>query len=128
MRASHARSVEAVSDSPHQASRAGNVGDLFHHGCKPSDCPGAKVVAVGEAAGKDHAVRPLEVRVLVPQVLQLMAQHLVDDPAAIAVGPRTRKYDDAEFHLCFSPSGTISNRKSSITWLASSCRHIASTR
>src|SRR2546430_586906 len=122
-----AQDLEPVADAPDQASPVGELADLLHHRREPGDRTGPQIVAVGEAAGQDHAVAAFQVGVLVPEVGQLRAEHLVDDPPAVAVGPRPGKYNDAELHrrLC---SGSMSNRKSSITWLASSWRHIASTR
>src|SRR4029077_5382747 len=73
-------------------------------------------------------VAALEIGVLVPQVLQLRADDLVDDPTAIAVGPGARKHHDSKFQRCLLPSWSSSKWKSSMTWLARSCLHIASTR
>src|SRR5450759_3260933 len=90
--------LEPVADAPHQSATIGEVADLFHHGRKPGDRSRAKVVAVGEAARNDDAVATLEVRVLVPQVLKLGSEHLVDHPPAVAIRPRTGEDHDPEFH------------------------------
>src|SRR5438270_669739 len=121
-----AQDLKPVADAPHEAAAVGELADPLHHGRETRDRAGPQVVAVGEAAGEDDAVTALELGVLVPQVDELLAEDLVDDPAAVAIRPRSREHHDPELHLgAFSLSS--SKRKSSMTWLASSCRHIAST-
>src|SRR5207237_6328905 len=93
----------------------------------PCALTGPARVAVGDAAAQEDAVAAFQAGVPAPEVGQLRADHLVDDPPAVAVGPSPGEHHHAELQrrLC---SGSMSNRKSSITWLASSWRHIASTR
>src|SRR5437588_7162005 len=113
-----AQDLEAVADAPDQATAVGKLTDLFHDRREARDRTGAQVVAIREASGQDDAVAAFEVVVLVPQIDQLGAKHLVDDPSAVAVGPRAREDHDSELHR--RPSRMTSKRKSSMTWLPSS--------
>src|SRR4029077_8548940 len=114
--------------APHEPAAIRELSDLLHDRGKPCDRSSAEVVAVCKTARQDDTVAAFEVGVLVPQVLELCADDLVDDPTAVAVRPCARKNDNAKFHSRCRPSWSSSKWKSSITWLASSCRHIASTR
>src|SRR5437868_4701995 len=118
--------LEAIADAPDQAAAVGELAYLFHDRREARDCAGAQVVAVGKASGQDHAVASFEICVLVPEIDELGAEHLVDDPAAVAVGPRPWEDHHSELHR--RPSRMTSKRKSSMTWFASSWRHISSTR
>src|SRR5712692_9093308 len=93
-----AKDLEAVADAPHQAAAIGELAYLLHHGCEARDRSGAQVIAVCKPARQDDAVAALEVRVLVPEVLKLRAEDLVDHPAAVAVRPRAREDHDSELH------------------------------
>src|SRR4029077_11338543 len=121
-----AKDLEAVADSPHEPAPIRKLADLLHDGREARDRAGAEVIAVGKPAWQDYAVAALEVGVLVPQVLELRADDLVDHPAAVAVRPRSRKHHDSELQR--RTTWSTSKWKSSMMWLASSCRHMASTR
>src|ERR1700674_4975188 len=94
-----AQDLDPVADSPHQPASVGKLADLLHHRRKPRDRARAQVVAVGKSTRKDDAVAALQVRVLVPQVLELGSEHLVDHPSAVAVRPRAGENDDSKPHL-----------------------------
>src|SRR5438552_721444 len=83
-----AEDLEAIADAPDQAAAVRELTDQLHDRREARDRAGAQVVAVGEASGQDHAVASFEICVLVPEIDELRAEHLVDDPAAVAVGPR----------------------------------------
>src|SRR6266567_4002445 len=123
-----AKDLEAVADAPHQSAAIGELADLLHHRRESRDGARAQVIAVREPARQDHAVAPFQIRVLVPQVLELGAHDLVDDPTTVPVRPRPRKNHDPELHRRGLSSEWSSKRKSSITWLARSRSHISSTR
>ena len=74
------------------------VDHRFHHRAEAGDRATAEVVAVREAARQDDAVAVPQVAVLVPEVLQLRPQDLLDDPAAVPVGSRPREDHDPELH------------------------------
>src|SRR6266851_6716383 len=113
--AGFAQDLKTVADPPHEPTAICELSDLFHYGREARDRAGAKVVAVGKAAGQDDAVAAFEVCVLVPQILKLRAHDLVDHPAAIAVRPRAREYHDPKLHRRCLPSCSISTWKSSMT-------------
>src|SRR5438270_198063 len=129
-----AEDLEPVADAPDQAPVGGEADDRVHHRAEAGDRTAAEVVAVGEATRQDDAVAVLQVLFLVPEVLELGSQHLRDHPAAVPVGPRPREDHDPELHSVLaapacSRSATASTwkRTSSMTWLASSFRHISET-
>src|SRR4029077_16774753 len=93
-----AKNLEAVADAPHEPAAIRELTDLLHDRGKPCDRSGAEVVTVCKTARQDDTVAALEVGVLVPQVLELRADDLVDDPTAVAVRPCSRKNDNAKFH------------------------------
>src|SRR6202162_1007878 len=93
-----AKDLEPIADPPDQSAAVGELADLLHHRRKPGDRARAKVVAVSEAAGQDDAVAALEVGVLVPQVLKVGSEHLVDHPTAVAVRPRAGEHDNSKLH------------------------------
>ena len=103
-----AQDLEAVADAPDKTAPVRELSHFFHDRCKPRDRPRAQVVTIGKAAGQDDAIASFEVRVLVPQVGQLLAEHLVDDPAAVAIGPRAREDENSELHRRWRPSCSIS--------------------
>ena len=82
-----AKHLEAVADAQHETAVGGEAGYGGHDGGEASDCPGAEVVAVGEAAGEDYAVYVGEGVVLVPEVARLLAQDCAEGVVAIAVAP-----------------------------------------
>ena len=51
-----AEHLEAVADAQHETAVGGEAGYGGHDWGEAGDGPGAEVVAVGEAAGKDYAV------------------------------------------------------------------------
>src|SRR5205814_1265638 len=60
-----AQDLEAVADAEHGQPVAGRLDDRVHDRGEPRDRAAAQVVAVGEAAGQDHRVDPVQVDVLV---------------------------------------------------------------
>ena len=60
--------------------------------------PRAQVVSVREAARQDDGVGAAKVRVLVPDQLGLLRQDVAGCVPGVAVGIRTRKHDNSEFH------------------------------
>ena len=62
-----AEDLEAVADAEHRQAAPGRVGDRLHHRGEPGDGAAAQRVAVREAAGQDHGVDAVQVRVAVPE-------------------------------------------------------------
>src|SRR5438128_132009 len=54
--------------------------------------------AAGKAAAQDDTVAAVDVGVLVPQVLELRADDLVDNPTAVAVRRRAWKNNHGKLH------------------------------
>src|SRR5207302_10445529 len=126
--------LEPVADPPDQSAVGGEADHRVHHRAEAGDRTTAKVVAIGEAAGEDDAVAILQVLVLVLEIFDLGPQDLGHHPAAVPVRPGAREDHDPELHSelaasAFSRPDTFSTwkRTSSVTWLASSLRHISET-
>src|SRR5438128_1776221 len=93
-----AEDLETVADAPHEPAAIRKLSDLLHDRGKSRDRSRAEVVAVGKTAGQDDTVAAFEVGVLVPQVLELRTDDLVDNPTAVAVRPRAWKNNHAKLH------------------------------
>src|SRR2546422_10664917 len=62
---------EPVANAEHRPARPRVAGDGGHDRREPRDRARAKVVPVAEAAGEDHHVGPLQVRLAVPDLARL---------------------------------------------------------
>ena len=76
--------------------------DRLHHRRELRQRAGAKVIAVREPAGNDDAVGAAKVRLLVPQHLDLGAEHIARHMHRIVIAIRAGQDDDAEFHAARS--------------------------
>src|SRR5438309_8490473 len=90
-----AEDLEPVADAPDEAAAVGKLADLLHHRREPGDGTRSQVVAVRKTAGQDHAVATFQISIFVPEVGQFRSDNLVDDPAAVPVGPRAGKNYDS---------------------------------
>ena len=82
-----AEDLKTVADAEHQPAGLGELDDTLHDRGESGHGPGSKVVAVGEAAGQDHAVAAAGERVLVPQGADILFEHAaqtVDDVVVVA--------------------------------------------
>ena len=68
--------LEAVADAEHRAAALGERLHRAHDRREARHGAGPQVVAVREAAGQNHDVGALQVGVLVPDVLGLLAEHV----------------------------------------------------
>src|SRR5207302_1910959 len=118
--------LEPVADAQDETAVLGKARHRLHHRREARYRPAAQVVAVGEAAGKDHQVQVAQVALAMADVAHRFAQDVVQRVGAVAVAPRAREDDDARFHARLERAGASSATrlilKSSITELASSCR------
>ena len=90
--------LEAVADAEHRPAAPRELAHRRHDRREPRDRAGAQVVAVGEAAGQDDDVGALQVGVLVPDELGVLAEHVLGGVIGVVVAVRAGKDDDAEFH------------------------------
>ena len=93
-----AQYLEAVADSDHQTAARRELLDRFHHRREPRNRPRAQIVAVREPSRQDDAVVGREIGILVPYIVDGLAEDLVDDVVAVGVAPRSREDDHAESH------------------------------
>ena len=91
--------LKAVADAEHRSAGIGEGLDRGHHRREARDGAGAQVVAVREAAGQDDHVSAAERRVLVPDELGLLAEHVLRGVVGVVVAVRSGKDDDGEFHV-----------------------------
>src|SRR5215470_16033025 len=112
--------LKAVADADDRPALPGERGHLLHHRREARDGPATQVVAVAEATGEDDQLAALQVVVLVPQHLRLVAEDLPRGVKGILVAVAAGEDDDPDLH-------PISTRKFSTTVLARSFRHISST-
>ena len=76
-----AEDLEAVADAEYRAARGGELAHRLHRRREAGDRAGAQVVAVGEAAGDDDGVDPVQVALFVPDQPRLGAGPLAGVPA-----------------------------------------------
>src|SRR5207253_2997102 len=129
------KDLKAIADAEHEAAAVREVRDRIHHRGEARDGATAKVVAVGEAAGKDDEVEVTEVPLAIVDKANRFTQDLEERVGTIPVTPGAGKHHDTGLQEGPPPrnsasagSGWSSMRKSSITSLASSWRAISSTR
>src|SRR3954469_1312493 len=121
-----AEDLEAVANPEYRPAVSRERGDRLHHRSKASDRTAAEVVAVGEPAGQDHALRPLrQCRLGVPDADGRGAEQLQREegvPVVVRAGEGDNR-DPRPFAHAPSPS-SIEN--DSIIGLASSSWDIRS--
>src|SRR5262249_14585410 len=115
--------LEAVADADHGAAGGRVLGHRVHDRREAGDGPGAEVVAVGEASRHHHRVDALHRTGPVPEQLGLAAE-LLAHPRDVELAVRAREHDDTHSGTHACSSSTVYR---SITGLARSCLHIAST-
>ena len=93
-----AENLEAVADAQDRAAGSDEVADGGHHRREPGDRAGAQVVAVREAARQHHDVGAVEARLLVPDELRLLPEHVLHGVIRVVIAVGSWKNDDAEFH------------------------------
>ena len=93
-----AKHLEAVADADHRLAGPGLSHDRLHHRREAGDGADAKVVAVGEAAGKDDRVVRGEVALAVPDEVSLVAHHITEGVLGVVVAPGAGKDDNSETH------------------------------
>ena len=91
--------LEAVADAEHRTAGIGERLHRGHHRREPRDRAGAQVVAVREPARQDDDVGAAELRVLVPDELGLLPEHVLGGVVGVVVAVRSGKNDDGEFHV-----------------------------
>src|SRR5205814_4437842 len=98
-----AQDLEPVADAQYRQPGRGGGHDRAHHRGEPGDRAAAQVVAVREAAGQDHRVDPVQIRVVVPEG-DVLAAAPAYRPPGVAVVERPREGDDPDPHA--APSST----------------------
>ena len=112
--------LEAVADAEHRAAvRARTRATAVMIGREARDGAGAQVVAVREAAGQDDDVGALQARLLVPDELGVLAEHVLGRVVRVVIAVGAGKDDDGEFHDGFTlqlPALTGSRGCSGLRW------------
>ena len=90
--------LKAVADAEHRAAAVGERLHGAHDRREAGDRAGAQIVAVRESAGQDDDVGALQVGVLVPDELGVLAEHVLRGVIGVVVAVAAGKHDDAEFH------------------------------
>ena len=102
--------LEAIADAEHRAAAGGKPFDFAHDRREAGHRSGPEIVAVREATRQDDDVGALEVRVLVPDVLGLLAEHLSGGVVRVLVAVGSGKDDDREFHAIDLDAITLDHR------------------
>ena len=80
----------------------GEIRDRCHDRREPGDRAGPQVVAVRKPARQHDDVSALEARLLVPDELGLLAEHVLGGVIGVVIAVGAGKDDDAEFHNHFA--------------------------
>src|SRR5438445_13711658 len=86
--------LKPVADAKDQPAGLGEASDRSHHRGEPRNRAGAKIVAVGEAAGNDDRVYMREHRFLVPEEVCRGAHDLGDGMLTVTVTAGAAKGED----------------------------------
>src|SRR5262249_30397603 len=92
------QNLKAVANTEHQAALRGELLDGLHHRRELCKRSAAQVIAVSEAARKDHGIDITELRLIVPEELRLLSENSRDRVPGVVVAVASREDDDSEFH------------------------------
>src|SRR5260221_471936 len=104
-----AKRLKTIADAEDHAAGACEFFDGLHDGRKARDGAGAKIVAVGEAAGQDDGVAIREVLRLVPDEFDGLVQDAAERVKRVVIAIRAGKDYDSELHRVGSPRGIRGN-------------------
>src|SRR5450830_621124 len=110
--------LEAVADAQDHASPAGKPDHRLHERCEPRDGSRPQVIAVRKTARQDHAVEARQVRLAMPEILDIPAKNIVKSTVRIYVAVGTREDGNRKPH---APSSKMVQEYASTTVLARSC-------
>src|SRR5438874_4655181 len=91
--------LKAIADAEPRAAAVRKCAYFGHDRREARHRPGPQVVAVRKATGQNHDVRAPQIRILVPEVLRVLAEHLPGCVKRVLVAVAARKDGDAESHL-----------------------------
>src|SRR2546423_1880767 len=88
--------LKSVADAEYESARSRVTLDRLHDRRELRESAGAKVIAVCETAGDDHAVSAFEISVLVPEDLRVGAEECLRHVQRIVIAIRTRQQNNSE--------------------------------
>ncbi len=100
-----AQDLEAVADADDRPPRRGRLLHRRHDGREAGDGSGAEIVAVGKTAGQDDRVRAVQRGLLVPDIIDLLAEDVFQDMKGVLVAIGSGETDDSPAHRYFFPAG-----------------------
>jgi hypothetical protein len=98
-----AQDLKPVADAEHGTAALGERLHLAHDGRETRHCAGAQIVAVREAARQDQHVSALQIRVLVPEILGILAKDIFRRKKRVFVAVAAGEHHHSESH-CQSTS------------------------
>src|SRR5439155_24166545 len=93
-----AQDLESVARDEHEPAARDELTKRLDHRRAPGHRTSPQIIAIGEAAGQDHAVELVELALAVPHVAHGLVEHLGDDVVKVAVAPRAGEDDATESH------------------------------
>ena len=96
--ASLSQDLKPVADAQHQSASGGKLLHRLHHRRKPSNRPGAQIVAIRKAARNQHRIHALQILRVVPEKRNRLLRNLRDHVVGVVVAIGPRKDQNAEFH------------------------------
>jgi hypothetical protein len=93
-----AENLKPVANPEHGSAGAGKRGDRSHDGREAGDRAGSQVIAVREPAWQHDDISAPETRLLVPDELGLLAEHVLGRVVGVVIAVGPGKDNDAEFH------------------------------
>ena len=92
------QNLKPVADPQHRTAHLRERAHRGHHRGAGRHSACAQVVAVGESSRQDDRVQPIEGLLLMPDLLDLLAEHRAQHMDAITIAVAGGKDDDAESH------------------------------
>ena len=92
--------LETVADADHQPTVVGETLYRIHDGRKMGDSAATQIIAVGKTSGKDDAIEPLDLSVLVPEIAGIGAGERADGVVRVGVAVGAGKDHDPEANGC----------------------------
>jgi hypothetical protein len=94
--------LKAVAYPDYNAAICSVLPDGLHYWCKARNCSATEIVAERETAWNDDDVGPLDIRLLVPEVLHGLAKYVLYGKVSILIAVGAGKPGHSELHLTTS--------------------------
>src|SRR6185436_9553099 len=125
------QNLKPVADAEHHPTLLRKFLHRSHHRREPRDRASPQIVTVGKPAGQDNRIQAREQRLLVPDHLHILAQHILEDMLTVVIAITAGKNYHSDLHhpqpSCLTFYAVSSYRYSSMMVFANNFSHMAFT-